>query len=98
MSRELLTEAREAIEDARDSTTSTDRRERLHRFAAQLQSQADRETTPALGTLDRVQTKLRDIQAESDEDSVADALQRAREHILDFLGTLDDRGMQQHRG
>jgi predicted RNase H-like nuclease (RuvC/YqgF family) len=96
MSRDLLMRAVDAVETARDATTSSDKRERLEQLGSQLQAQADRDATPALGALDRVQTKLREIENGTDEETVTDALAEAREHILSFLGTLDDRGMKQH--
>lgn len=96
MSRDALVKAIEAVETARDATEDPARRERLEQLAAHLQTQADRDATPALGTLDRVQTKLRNIHADTEEGTVADALEEAREHILSFLATLDDRGMKQH--
>lgn len=96
MSQELLFRALEAVETARESATSSEMRERLDKLASHLESQAERETTPALGTLDRVQTKLGEIEADTDAQTVADALEEARENILSFLGTLDDRGMKQH--
>jgi hypothetical protein len=98
MSADLLVQAVDAVERARDATTSHDKRDRLEQLGSQLQSQADRNATPALGALDRVQTKLREIENETDEETVTEALGEAREHILSFLGTLDDRGMKQHRG
>lgn len=98
MSRDLLVQAVNAVETARDATSSSGKRERLEQLGSQLQSQADRDATPALGALDRVQTKLREIENDTDEETVTDALAEAREHILSFLGTLDDRGMKQHRG
>jgi len=96
MSRELLEQAVDAVETARESTTDSETDERLAQLKTHLQSQADRDATPALGTLDRVQTKLRDIEDESDNSRVAESLAEARERILSFLGTLDDRGMKQH--
>jgi len=96
MSRELLEQAVDAVETARESTTDSETDERLAQLKTHLQSQADRDATPALGTLDRVQTKLRDIEDESDNSRVAESLAEAREQILSFLGTLDDRGMKQH--
>jgi predicted RNase H-like nuclease (RuvC/YqgF family) len=98
MSRNLLVHAVDAVETARDATTSTNKRDRLEQLGSQLQAQTDRDATPALGALDRIQTKLRDIEDDTDEETVTNALAEAREHILSFLGTLDDRGMKQHRG
>jgi hypothetical protein len=98
MPRDLLERAHDAVETARDATASSDRQDRLGQLATHLRSQIHREATPALGTLDRVQTKLREIKDDTDEESVVDAVADAREHILSFLGTLDDRGMKQHRG
>lgn len=98
MSRDLLVQAVDAVKTARDATTSSDKRERLEQLGSQLQAQVDRDATPALGALDRIQTKLREIENDTDEETVTDGLAEAREHILSFLGTLDDRGMKQHRG
>ncbi|MEF8979587.1 MAG: hypothetical protein V5A39_12070 [Haloarculaceae archaeon] len=96
MSRELLEQAVDAVETARESTTDSETDERLAQLKTHLQSQTERDATPALGTLDRVQTKLRDIEDETDNSRVAESLSKAREQILSFLGTLDDRGMKQH--
>lgn len=98
MSRDLLLQAVDSVETARDAATSSDKQERLEQLGSQLQAQADRDATPALGALDRIQTKLREIENDTDEETVTEALAEAREHILSFLGTLDDRGMKQHRG
>ncbi|PSQ56006.1 MAG: hypothetical protein BRD23_09905 [Halobacteriales archaeon SW_9_67_25] len=96
MSRELLTRAVEAIRTAREATTDSTTGDSLAELAAHLQSHADREATPALGTLDRVQTKLRVIESETSDPAVSEPLAAAREHILSFLETLEDRGMKQH--
>lgn len=98
MSRDALVEAVDAVNTAIEITTNGERAERLNQLKSHLESQADRDSTPALGTLDRVQTKLREIEDETSEPAVAESLADAREHILSFLGTLDDRGMKQHWG
>lgn len=98
MARDLLYQAAAEVDTAREGMSDTDTADRLEGLAAQLRSQADRETTPALGVLDRIHTKLRTIETQADEPSVSEALERAREHILSFLDTLDDRGMTQHGG
>jgi tRNA-dihydrouridine synthase len=96
MSRELLREAVDGVETARDATDDSGIADSLAELATHLQSHAEREATPALGTLDRVQTKLRAIESETSDPTVSESLAAAREHILSFLDTLDDRGMQQH--
>ncbi|MGB9965165.1 DUF7553 family protein [Halobacterium hubeiense] len=96
MSRDRLVRAIDAVDTAREATTDGEIGERLAQLVSHLESQADRDSTPALGTLDRVQTKLRDIEDETSDPTVEDALADARQHILSFLGTLDDRGMKQH--
>ncbi len=85
-----------AVDTARESTTADDIGDRLAQLGSHLESQANRDTTPALGVLDRIQTKLREIEDETSDPAVEASLADAREHILSFLGTLDDRGMKQH--
>lgn len=98
MSRDLLTEAVDEVETAKETVRDSGVRDRLETLAGQLQSQARRETTPALGALDRIRTKLGEIGDQTDETAVAEPLERARDDILSFLETLDDRGMSQHGG
>lgn len=98
MTHDLLYQAAEAVDTAGEEVSDTDTSDRLGSLADQLRSQADRETTPALGVLDRIHTKLRAIETEADEPTVSEALERARNHVLSFLETLDDRGMKQHGG
>ena len=96
MARDLLHHAADEVETAREDVPDTDTSDRLEVLADQLRSQADREATPALGALDRIHTKLRTIEARFSEPTVSEPLARARENILSFLETLDDRGMKQH--
>lgn len=96
MARDLLHHAADEVETAREDMPDTDTSNRLEVLTDQLRSQADRESTPALGALDRIHTKLRTIEAQASEPTVSEALSRACEHILSFLETLDDRGMKQH--
>lgn len=98
MSRILLNDAANEVETAKEHATDGELRERLELFSDQLRSQADRETTPALGALDRIQVKLREIEQDTDSPVVSESIHRAREGVLSFLGTLDDRGMRQHTG
>lgn len=98
MSRILLNDAANEVETARAHATDGELRERLELFSDQLRAQADRETTPALGVLDRIQVKLRDIEQHTDSPVVSESVHRAREEVLSFLGTLEDRGMRQHVG
>lgn len=97
MSRDALVEAIDAVETAGEAAPDTEVEERLDQLKSHLETQATRDGTPALGTLDRVQTKLREITEETSDSTVAESLEEAREYILSFLETLDDRGMQQHR-
>jgi hypothetical protein len=96
MTRDLLHQTAREVENVRDDVDDDDVRNRLATLADRLQSQAEREATPALGTLDRIQNALREIAAEIDDETVSDRLENAREQIFEFLGTLDDRGMKQH--
>lgn len=96
MSREPLTDAADELDAARDQTADPAVCDRLETLAGCLRSQADREATPALGTLDRVQVKLREIEDQTDDTTVVAAVDSACEQILSFLGTLDDRAMTQH--
>lgn len=95
MARDSLRRAAQELEaagEAADPATS----DRLSALAGQLRSQADREATPALGALARVDAKLREIASRTDDGAVEASVERARERVLSFLGTLDDRGMEQH--
>jgi len=96
MSPDHLVQAIDAVDTAREATTDGESDDRLSQLKSHLESQASRDATPALGTLDRVQTKLGDIEDETSDPTVEEALTDARQHILSFLGTLDDRGMKQH--
>jgi hypothetical protein len=97
MSRELLVEAHAAVERVRDEVSGTDTRDLLEDLATRLHHQAEREGTPALGTLDRINAKLEDVEGGIADEEAFHAIHQAPEHILSFLATLDDRGMKQHR-
>lgn len=96
MSRALLHQAADEVDTGERKITDTEASDRLRTLADQLRSQAERNTTPALGVLDRIQHALREIAAETDDETVSDCLETARERIFSFLETLDDRGMKQH--
>lgn len=93
----MLVQAAEAVERGAETTSDTDTEDRLTQLTSRLRSQANRDATPALGTLDRVLTKLREIEDETSDPTVTESLEEAQEQILSFLATLDDRGMKQHR-
>lgn len=92
----MLHQIAEEVENVRDDVDDDDVRNRLEILADRLQSQTEREATPALGTLDRIQNALHEIAAETDDETVSDRLEDARKQIFEFLGPLDDRGMKQH--
>ncbi len=96
MTRNLLTDAADEVDTAKEATPDPEARNRLETLGTQLRSQANRNATPALGALDRIHVKLRNIEGQTDEPAVTEAIERAREDILAFLETLDDRGMKQH--
>lgn len=96
MTRDRLLRAAEEVETASTSVADPETADRLARLAAQLQSQASREATPALGALDRIQAKLGETAAGTDDTTVTAQLEHARDHIAAFLATLTDRGMTQH--
>ena len=96
MLRRLLTEAAGEVDRAGEAVPDPEARDRLELLADQLRSQAGREATPALGVLDRIHAKLRDVERETTETTATETIARAREDILAFLGTLDDRGRTQH--
>lgn len=96
MARDVLHHAAGEVDAASEAVTDPDTRDRLAGLADQLRSQAEREATPALGALDRIHTKLREIKHDADEPPASDALENAQDDILSFLETLDDRGMKQH--
>lgn len=96
MSRDLLHHAADKMDAAREEVIDSETSDRLRLLADQVRSQAERDATPALGTLDRIQHALREIATETDDETVRDHLETARERIFSFLGTLDDRGMKQH--
>ena len=70
--------------------------DRLEKLTTRIESQAERDTTPALGTLDRVQHSIEEVASDADDEAVKVRLENGREHIFSFLETLDDRGMKQH--
>ena len=96
MTRNLLREAADEVDATRETVSETAARDRLASLADQLRSQADRNTTPALGALDRVQHALHEIAVDTDDDTVRRRLEDVREQIFAFLATLEDRGMTQH--
>ncbi|QIO25141.1 hypothetical protein [Haloarcula sp. JP-L23] len=95
MSRDDLMRAVKAVEAASDAVADPAVRERLDQLAEHLRLQAERDGTPALGALDRIQYALHDI-ATHTNDSVTTQVEHSRDLIFDFLETLDDRGMTQH--
>ena len=96
MTRKLLERAQEEVRRA-STDSEGEISERLTKLANRLHYQAtEKQSTPALGALDRIQYSLQEIAEETDRETVATRLERAREHIVSFLGTLDDRGMKQH--
>lgn len=96
MTRDLLRRAAGEVEAAREAIPEPEARDRLEALSDQLRAQAERGTTPALGALDRVHVKLGEIQRQTGQATATEAIERAREDILAFLETLDDRGMKQH--
>lgn len=84
------------MDATREEVTDADTDDRLSKLAERLRTQADRNVTPALGSLDRIQLALREIAATTDDETVRTGLETAREEIFSFLGTLEDRGMKQH--
>ncbi|WP_101296026.1 DUF7553 family protein [Halegenticoccus soli] len=96
MARDLLHQAADNVEAVETERPAKDTSNRLASLADQLRSQAQRDATPALGVLDRIQHALHDIAEETDDDTVSNRLEDAREQIFTFLETLEDRGMKQH--
>lgn len=96
MSRGLLYEAIEEVEATREILPDGELDDRLETLSSQLETQAERDATPALGTLDRIQNSLEEVASEADNEAVKERMETAREHIFSFLGTLEDRGMKQH--
>lgn len=96
MTHNLLSQAADGVDSARKATSDAGTSDRLETLANRLRSQAERDSTPALGTLDRVHTKLRTIEEQTDDTTVRETIEAARDDIMAFLETLDDRGMQQH--
>lgn len=96
MSRDLLYDAIEEVEATREALPDGEVSDRLETLSSRLESQAERDATPALGTLDRIQNGLEEVASEADDEAVTDRLETARERIFSFLETLEDRGMKQH--
>lgn len=96
MTRDLLHEAADDLATTSETVSDAAVSDRLASLATQLRSQAERNTTPALGTLDRVQHALQEVADDTDDEAVRQRIEAVREQIFSFLGTLDDRGMQQH--
>ncbi|PSQ18623.1 hypothetical protein BRD00_04890 [Halobacteriales archaeon QS_8_69_26] len=95
MTRDPLYRAADRVDEAAEAA-DPDASDRLAGLAGQLRSQADREATPALGGLDRIHSKLRDVEGAVEDPEVAAPIADAREDVLSFLETLPDRGMRQH--
>jgi hypothetical protein len=68
----------------------------MNQLATYLRSQAEREGTPALGGLDRIQHSLQEVANQTDQEAVTTRIDKARDFIFSFLDTFDDRGMKQH--
>ena len=97
MSRELLTQAVDEVTQASNAADKSVVSDRLGDLAERLRYQAEeKRSTPALGALDRIRYGLEEVAGQSDNEAVFEPLARAQEHIMSFLGTLDDRGMTQH--
>ena len=97
MDRELLIQASEEAEQAIQAVNDSETQERLEGLVDRLRFQAEeKQSTPALGTLDRIQQSFEEIAEQTSNEEVAESLNTAREHIFSFLGTLEDRGMTQH--
>lgn len=96
MACEELDRAARTVREASEAAADAGRSERLAGLADTLRDQAERDATPALGVLDRVQYSLDEVADRTDDEAVAAGLADAREHVFAFLETLDDRGMTQH--
>jgi hypothetical protein len=96
MTHDTLVQAVNAVEAASEDAHDTEISERLDQLAAHLQSQAEREGSPALGGLDRIQHSLQEVASRTDQEAVTTRIDKARDLIFSFLDTLDDRGMKQH--
>lgn len=88
-----MDEVTQASDAATDSATSN----RLDNLAGRLRHQAaEKQSTPALGALDRIRYGLEEVAEQSSNEAVSEPLAHAQEHIMSFLEALDDRGMTQH--
>ena len=96
MTHDTLVHAVSAVEAACEDAHDTEISERLDQLADYLRSQADRDGTPALGGLDRIQHSLQEVASQTDQEAVTTRIDEARDLIFSFLDTLDDRGMKQH--
>ena len=96
MTHDTLVNAVSAVEGASEEAHDTEISERLDQLAGYLQLQADRDGTPALGGLDRIQHSLQEVASQTDQEAVTTRIGEARDLIVSFLDTLNDRGMQQH--
>ena len=96
MTHNTLVQAVRAVEAASADAHDAEISERLDQLAAYLRSQAERDGTPALGGLDRIHHSLQEAASQTDQESVTTRIDEARDHIVSFLDTLDDRGMKQH--
>lgn len=79
MARNLLADAADEVNTAKEAVSDPDARDRLEVLADRLQSQADRKTTPAFGVLDRIHAELREIERQTDDPIATGAIERARE-------------------
>jgi len=84
------------VHAGREATTDPEASNRLRARSEQFRSRAERDPTPALGTLDRIQHALKQIAAGSDDQVVSGHLEAGRNHVFSFLETFDDQGMGQH--
>ena len=97
MARELLPQALNEAIQASDAATDSATSNRLDNLAERLRHQAaEKQSTPALGALDRIRYGLEEVAEQSSNEAVSEPLAHAQEHIMSFLKTLDDRGMTQH--
>ena len=96
MTHNTLVQAVRAVEAASADAHDTEISERLDQLAAYLRSQAERDGTLALGGLDRIHHSLQEAASQTGQESVTTRIDEARDRIVSFLDTLDDRGMKQH--
>ena len=87
MTREELAEAAETLERAADESDGN-AAETLREQARQLASLAEAERGPDHGRLARHQAKLRDVEAQVDDD-VAARIDEANDLINDYRATLE---------